>query len=74
MFTTGTTAGGRQFDNSVLANGTAIIIDMSGNVWVAGNGLAGSPSNSVTEIVGAAVPIYQPYSVGLSNGRFQRLP
>jgi hypothetical protein len=74
LFPAGTTAGGRQFDNSVLANGRAIIIDMSGNVWVAGNGRAGSPSNSVTEIVGAAVPIYQPASVGLSNGRFQHLP
>lgn len=74
LFPAGTTAGGRQFDNSVLADGRAIIIDMSGNVWVAGNGPAGSPSNSVTEIVGAAVPIYQTFSVGLSNGRFQRLP
>ena len=70
----GTAAGGRQFDSSLLADPRAIVIDMSGNVWIAGNGPAGSPSNSITEIVGAAVPVYQPFSLGLYNGRFQRLP
>ena len=74
LMPSGINAGGRQFDSSFLADPKAIIIDMSGNVWVAGNGPAGSPSNSITEVVGAAVPIYQSYSVGLSNGRFQRLP
>ena len=29
---------------------------------------------SVTQIVGAAVPIYAPYSYGLQNGRFQTIP
>ena len=74
LFTSGTSAGGRQFDGSFLANGRAIAIDMSGNVWVAGTGPIGTPSISITEIVGAAVPVYQPFSTGLSNGRFQRLP
>jgi hypothetical protein len=74
LMPSGSAAGGRQLDSSFLANGRAIVIDMSGNVWLAGDGLAGTPSHSVTEIVGAAVPIYQPYSVGLSNGRFQKLP
>jgi hypothetical protein len=74
LMTSGTVAGGRQFDASFLANPKAITIDMSGNVWVAGKGTVANPSTSVTEIIGAAVPIYQPYSVGLSNGRFQRLP
>jgi hypothetical protein len=46
---------------------------MSGDVWVAGTG-SGTPSNSITEIVGAAVPVYQPYATGLSNGRFQHIP
>lgn len=74
LFVNGTSAGGRQFDGSFLANGSAIAIDMSGNVWVAGTGPIGTPSTSITEIVGAAVPVYQPFSTGLSNGRFQRLP
>jgi hypothetical protein len=74
LMPSGTTAGGRQVDSSFLADPRAIVIDMSGNVWVAGNGPVGTPSNSITEIVGAAVPVYQPFSVGLSNGRFQRLP
>ncbi|WP_035348942.1 hypothetical protein [Edaphobacter aggregans] len=67
----GTTAGGRQFASNFLSGGRAAVIDLSGNVWVAGDGASG---NSITEIVGAAVPIYQPYALGLSNGRFQRLP
>ena len=40
----GTAAGGRQLDSSFLANGRAIVIDMSGNVWLAGNGPVGTPS------------------------------
>jgi hypothetical protein len=74
LMPSGTNAGGRQFDSSFLADPKAIVIDMSGNVWLAGNGPAGSPSNSITEVVGAAVSVYQPFSLGLSNGRFQRLP
>jgi streptogramin lyase len=70
MMPNGTSAGGRQFSSDFLSGGRATVIDLSGNVWVAGDGTP----NSITEIVGAAVPIYQPYSVGLSNGRFQRLP
>jgi hypothetical protein len=70
MLPNGTSAGGRQFSSDFLSGGRATVIDLSGNVWVAGDGTP----NSITEIVGAAVPIYQPYSVGLSNGRFQRLP
>jgi hypothetical protein len=67
-------SGGRLFDSSFLFDGRAIIIDMSGNVWVAGNGPVGTPSNSITEIVGAAVPVYQSYSAGLRENRFQTLP
>lgn len=74
LFNSGTTAGGRQFDGSFLINGRSMIIDMSGNVWLAGTGSGGTPSTSITEIVGAAVPVYQPFSVGLSNGRFQNIP
>jgi hypothetical protein len=48
----------------------AVAVDQAGNVWVAG----GSVNTFVTEIIGAAVPIYQPYAVGLVNGRFQLIP
>ncbi len=64
----GTTSGGLQLAASYLNGGNASVIDMSGNLWIAGNG------NSVTEVVGGAVPVYQPYAVGLQNGRFQTLP
>jgi len=68
-------SGGRQFDSSVIADPRTVVIDLSGNVWVAGNGPVGTPSNSITEIVGAAVPVFQPYSLGYgSDDRFQRLP
>jgi hypothetical protein len=49
---------------------SAVAVDQAGNVWVAG----GSVNTFVTEIVGAAVPLYQPYAVGLVNGRFQLIP
>jgi hypothetical protein len=67
----GTVAGGRQLAADYLNQGRAMVIDMSGNIWVAGDG--GSTSNLVTEIVGSAVPD-QPYARGLSNGRFQTVP
>jgi hypothetical protein len=74
MMPSGTVAGGRQLPSNLLSGGRSIVIDLSGNVWVAGDGALSA--NSITEIVGAAVPIYQPYSVGLTaaNPRFQRLP
>ncbi len=55
-----------------LSNGRSIIVDQSGNVWVGGDG-----DNFVTEIVGAAVPVFQPYAFGLSSAsgnRFQTIP
>lgn len=55
-------------ENSYLNGGNAIAIDFSGNVWMAGSG------NSVTELVGAGVPVYQPFSLGYTNGRFQQIP
>jgi secreted PhoX family phosphatase len=67
----GTVSGGRQLPADYLNQGRAMVIDMSGNVWVAGDG---SSSNLVTEIIGTAVPVYQPYAKGLSNGRFQTVP
>ncbi|WP_263365807.1 NHL repeat-containing protein [Edaphobacter bradus] len=70
LTTDGTSGGGRQFSSAFLVGGRAITVDQSGNVWLAGDG---TPS-SITEIVGSAVPVYQPYSFGYNNGRFQTLP
>lgn len=47
-----------------------IVVDSGGNVWITNDNNA----TSVTEMVGAAVPIYEPYSNGLQNGRFQTRP
>jgi hypothetical protein len=60
---------GFQKAKTYLASGRAIAIDQAGDVWLAGDG-----ANYITEIVGAAVPIYQPYAVGIKIGRFQALP
>jgi hypothetical protein len=69
----GTSAGGFQL-SSAFSGGRAMIIDQSGNVWATGDGTLANPSNFVTEIVGSGVPVYQPYAVGLANGRFQTIP
>lgn len=52
-----------------FVNGRSIIVDQGGNVWISRDG-----SNLITEIVGAGVPIYQPASLGIAQGRFQTLP
>jgi hypothetical protein len=54
-----------------LGSGRSIIVDQSGNVWI---GLDGA--NSITEIVGAAVPVYQPVATALRTGSqyFQAIP
>ena len=56
-------------DATYLNSNKAIAVDQAGNVWIAGSG-----NNFVTEIVGAGVPLYAPYAVGLANGRFQQIP
>ncbi|MDE3106375.1 MAG: hypothetical protein KGK08_14485 [Acidobacteriota bacterium] len=55
------------FLNSDLTTASSMVIDQSGNVWIA-NG------NNIEELVGAAVPMYQPYAIGLTNNRFQTQP
>jgi hypothetical protein len=60
---------GYQKASSYLNSGRASIVDQAGNVWIVGDG-----NTFVTEIVGGGVPIYQPYAIGLSNGRFQSIP
>ena len=66
---TGTAAGGFQKASPYLGPGRALAIDQSGNLWIANDG-----ATSITEIVGSAVPLYQPYAIGLMNGRFQTIP
>jgi hypothetical protein len=56
-------------DPTFLNASNAIAIDQAGNVWVAGTG-----NSFVTEIVGAGVPVYAPYAIGIGNGRFQAIP
>ena len=60
---------GYQKDATFLHSGRALVVDQAGNIWVAGDG-----NNFITEFVGGAVPIYQPYAAGLSNGRYQQIP
>jgi len=60
---------GFQKDPTFLNASKAVAVDQAGNVWVAGTG-----NNFITEIVGGAVPLYQPYAVGIANGRFQQIP
>lgn len=62
-------AGGFVKSSTYLGGGRSLVIDQAGNVWV---GLDGA--NSITEIVGAAVPVYQPYAGAISAGRFQTIP
>jgi hypothetical protein len=68
-----TASGAFQKAANYLNASSSIIVDQSGNVWVAG-GATGN--NFITEIVGAGVPIYQPYALALAlgNGRFQGQP
>jgi hypothetical protein len=62
-------ATGFQKSTTYLNAGRALAVDQAGNVWVAGDG-----NNFITEFVGAGVPIFQPYSLGLVNGRYQTIP
>jgi hypothetical protein len=73
LFPSGTEAGGLQLESSYLSVGRSIVIDQSGNIWIANEGTSGAPG-FLTEIVGAAVPMYQPFSYGLTNSRFQTMP
>ena len=60
---------GFQKDSAFFNASIALAVDQAGNVWV-----AGVANSAVTEIVGAAVPLFQPYSVGISTGHFQSIP
>jgi streptogramin lyase len=60
---------GFQKANTYFGANRSLAIDQSGNVWVGQDN-----SSTVSEVLGAAIPIYQPYSLGLHNGRFQSIP
>jgi hypothetical protein len=66
-----TASGSFQKSASYLNGSSSIIVDQSGNIWVAG---AAPSNNFITEIVGIGAPIFQPYSLGLIKGRFQTAP
>lgn len=65
----GVLTGGYQKAAPFFQHGRSIAIDQAGNVWIGKDG-----SNSVTEIVGGGVPVFQPFALGLANGRFQTIP
>ena len=67
-------ANGFQQGTDFPSGGRAVVIDMSGNIWFAGDGTVSTPANFVTEVVGAAAPVFQPFAVGLQKGRFQAIP
>jgi hypothetical protein len=60
---------GYQKAATYLNTNLALAVDQAGNVWIAGTG-----NSFITEIVGAGVPLYAPYAVGINNGRFQSVP
>jgi hypothetical protein len=60
---------GFQKDNTYLKSARAVAVDQAGNVWIVGDG-----NSFITELVGSAVPIFQPVAIGLKYGRFQNLP
>jgi hypothetical protein len=62
-------ATGFQKSAAYLGGGRSLVIDQSGNIWI---GLDGT--NSITQVVGAAVPVWQPYADGLQGSKFQVIP
>jgi hypothetical protein len=66
-----TAAGGFQKSASYLNASSSLIVDQTGNVWVVGSAAS---NNFVTEIIGAGVPICQPYAYCLAKSRFQSKP
>ena len=64
------TNGGYQQPTTAINAARNTVVDPIGNIWM----VSDNNPNTVTEILGGAVPIYSPYSVGLNNGRFQAIP
>ena len=66
----GSSNGGYQKSSTYFNAMRGITIDLGGNVWITNDGI----TNGITEIVGGAAQIYQPYSYGITQGRFQTVP
>jgi hypothetical protein len=60
---------GFQKSATFLNSSRSVAIDQVGNVWVGGDGNA-----FVTQIVGAAVPVYQPFAQAINTPYFQSIP
>jgi hypothetical protein len=70
--TVATTNGGFQKPTSVFPSTLrAVTIDPSGNVWMGTNATTGT---SISEIVGAAVPVVTPLATQLANGTIATKP
>ena len=66
----GSSNGGYQKSSTYFNAMRGITIYLGGNVWITNDGI----TNGITEIVGGAAQIYQPYSYGITQGRFQTVP
>jgi len=60
----GNTGGANGYTGPYMYNPNGLAIDLSGNVWVANTGASGS-AGTVTEFIGAAVPIVTPVVANL---------
>ena len=67
--TTSGSTGGYQKNTTYFNSLRHTTIDSGGNVWVTSDNL-----DSIVELVGSAVPVYQPYASGLQQNRFQQIP
>jgi streptogramin lyase len=67
---------GLGYNDGTIDLPNSIAIDSSGNVWItnlAGSGAAAS-TGSVTELVGAAIPVVTPLAAGVKNGTLGAKP
>ena len=63
-----TSTTGLQKSATYFGGSHGITVDAGGNLWVA------TGTSTITEIVGAAVPVFKSYAIALQTNRFQQLP
>lgn len=63
-----TSTTGLQKSGTYFSGSHGITVDSAGNLWVA------TGTSTITEIVGAAVPVYKSYAIALHTNRFQTIP
>ena len=63
-----TSTTGLQKSATYFAGSHGITVDAGGNLWVA------TGTSTITEIVGAAVPVFKSYAIALQTNRFQQIP